>query len=140
MASAAVAAIGTLFKIGDGGSPETFTTIAEVKDIDGPGRTADTIEVTSMDSTGGYKEYIPSLKDGGEVSFDMNFTTSAAQAALVTDFENRTKRNFKIVTTHATPKNISFSGYITDLSYSFEVAGVAMRSVTIKITGPVTEA
>lgn len=138
MASAAVAAIGTLVKIGDGGAPETFSTIAEVKDISGPAMTADTIEVTSQDSTGGYKEYIPSLKDGGELSFPMNFVNSAAQDALITDYTNRTKRNFQVVTTHGAPKTFSFAGYITNVSHSFPVADVAQRDVTIKITGAVT--
>jgi hypothetical protein len=138
MASAAVAAIGTLFKIGDGGGPEVFTTVAEVKDISGPSVSTDTNEVTSMDSPSGFKEYIASLKDGGEVSFPMNFVNSAAQDALFTDWGNRTRRNFKIVTTHATPKNITFAGFITAMGMDFAVADVAMRNVTIKITGPVT--
>lgn len=138
MASNAVAAIGTALKIGDGGTPENFTTIAEVKDISGPGTTLDTIEVTSHDSTGGYKEYIPSLKDGGEVTFDMNFVNSAAQDALVTDMENRTKRNFQVVTTHSSPKTAVFAGYITAITHSFPVGDVATRSVTIKVTGPIT--
>jgi predicted secreted protein len=135
MASAAVAAIGTLIKIGDGAGSETFTTIAEVKDITGPSETVDTIEVTSQDSTGNTKEYIASLKDGGEVSFPMNFVSSAAQTAIHTDMQNRTRRNFKIVTTHASPVTMTFAAFITQMGHTFQVADVAMRNVTLKITG-----
>lgn len=137
MASAAVAAIGTLLKIGDGAGTEVFTTVAEVKDITGPSVTVDTIEVTSQDSPGATKEYIASLKDGGEVSFPMNFVNSVAQDALVADMNNRTRRNFKLVTTHTIPKTASFTGFITAMGHSFPVADVAQRDVTIKITGPV---
>lgn len=138
MASAAVAAIGTLVKIGDGAGSETFTTIAEVGDITGPGMTAETIEVTSQDSTGYFKEYIAGLKDGGELTFPMNFVNSAAQDALVTDYGNRTKRNFQVVTTHGSAKTFAFAGYITNISHSFAIADAAKRDVTIKITGAVT--
>lgn len=140
MASAAVKAIGTALKIGDGGSPETFTTIAEIKAITGPARTSDKIEVTSMDSTGGYKEYVPGLKDGGDVTCDMNFVDSAAQDALGDDFENQTLRNFQIVTTHGTPKTIAFAAYVTNFGYSFDPTDVAKRNVTLSVTGQVTEA
>lgn len=138
MATAAVRAQGTLLKIGDGGSPETFTTVAEFRDISGPAQTADTIEVTSQDSPSHYKEFIPGLKDGGDVSGPMNFVNSAAQDALLTDMENQTKRNFQIVTTHSPAKTAAFAGYITNISHTFNLNEAAMRNVTIKVTGAVT--
>lgn len=137
MASAAVRGGGTLLKIGDGGSPESFTTIAEVGDITGPSMSADTIEVTSQDSTGGFKEYIAGFKDGGELSAPMNFVNSAAQEALIDDFLASTKRNFQLVTTHGSPYTATFAGYITAIDHSFPINDKATRNVTIKITGAV---
>jgi hypothetical protein len=139
MASAAVAGIGTQLKIGDGGGSEVFTTIGEVKDITGPAVTVDIVEVTNMDSPSFFKEYIPTLKDGGEVTFDVNYIgTSTTQAQLVTDYGNRTRRNFQLVTTHASPKTIAFAAYITNLSHSFPIADAVKRSVTLRITSAVT--
>lgn len=139
MASAAVAGIGTLLKIGDGGGSEVFTTVGEVKDITGPGLTADLVEVTNMDSPSFFKEWLAVLKDGGEVTFDINYVqTSTTQAQLVTDYGNRTRRNFQIVTTHASPKTIAFAAFITNLGHTFPVQDAVKRAVTLKITGAVT--
>jgi hypothetical protein len=137
MASAAIAGIGTAIKIDNGSG--VYTTIAEVKDITGPTVTADILEVTNMDSASFFKEYIPTLKDGGEITFDCNWTgASSTQNQLVTDFSNRTLRLFQIVTTHTSPKTIGFSAYITNLGHAFPVADTVKRSVTLRITGAVT--
>jgi len=55
MATSAVAAFGTLLKIGDGGGPESFTTIAEVRTLGGPELSRDTVDVTSHDSTANWE-------------------------------------------------------------------------------------
>ena len=74
----AVSSNGTLLKMGDGGSPEAFTTIAEVLDITGPQLEAGTEEVTNQDSAG-WREYIVTLLSGGEVSFDVNWFNDVTQ-------------------------------------------------------------
>lgn len=136
----AYAAIGTLLKIGDGGGPETFTTIPGIKDLTLFGFTADTIETTSQDAAG-YKTYIPSLKDSGTVTFDMNFTAAATQGfatGLFADYLARTLRNFQVVLTTSPAKTGSFSAYVTAFSMSAPVADVLKASVTLQVTGPVT--
>ena len=45
--------------------------IAGVRDISGPGLSADTIDVTTHDSPGAVREFIKSLIDAGEISFDL---------------------------------------------------------------------
>jgi hypothetical protein len=98
--TAATSGFGTTFKRGDGGGPETFTTIAEVVGISGPSLKLETIDVTNMDSNG-WREKIPTLKDAGEVQLDMNYLPANATQnytqGLLADFNNRTLRNFKVV-------------------------------------------
>lgn len=138
MATSAFSAHGTQFQVGDGTTPaEVFTTIAEVKDISGPPQTMDTEEVTNHDSAG-WKEYIPTLLDAGDISFDVNYTADPSQTSLRTDMQNRTKRNFQIVMPNTPAETLAFSGYVTNYSYSFPVSGAATGSITIKVTGPVT--
>lgn len=137
MATSAISAHGTQLKVGDGADPEVFTTIAEVKDISGPPQTMDTEEVTNHDS-GGWKEYIPTLLDAGEVTFDVNYTGDTSQTSLRTDQQARTLRTWNIVIPFDTPETLEFSGYITNFSYNFPVAGVASGSLTIKVTGAIT--
>ena len=72
-ASVATSGFGTLIKIAHVLSPTVFDTIAEVTGITGPGEKMDTIECTHMESPSAYKEYLPSLLDAGEVSFDFSW-------------------------------------------------------------------
>lgn len=138
----AISAFGTLLQIGDGGSPETFTTIAEVQDISGPSFSLDTAEVTSHGSTGGWKEYIGTLLDGGEVSFDINFlpteTTHGYASGLLKDMVNKTVRNFQIVFPDAASTTWTFAALITGFETSEPVGDQLSASVTLKITGQPT--
>jgi predicted secreted protein len=138
MASGAVLGYQTLLQRGDGGSPEGFTTIAEVLDISGPSSSVDTIEVTNMDSPNNYKEYIAGLLDGGEVSFDCNFTNVASQTNIIADHQNRTLRNFKMVLPLAGNPAWTFAGYVTGFDNSQPVQDKITASFTIKITGKPT--
>lgn len=134
----AVGSHGTLLKIGDGATPtEAFTTIGEVKDITGPPQTTDTEEVTNHDSQG-WKEYIATLQDGGDITFDINYTGAVSQRSLRTDQANKTKRNFQIVLPLETPETLEFSAYVTSFSYNAPVSGALTASITLKVTGAVT--
>ena len=98
--SEAIAAYGIFLKRGDGGAPETFTTLKEVKDIQGPNISTDVIEVTTHSSAaiGAGKEKLATLIDWGEVTFDLNFIPSDTQhKAIRQDCLDRVKRNFQMV-------------------------------------------
>lgn len=143
MASKAVSTAGVKLQKGDGATPtEAFTTIAEVTSISGPNESADTIEVTSFDSTA--KEFIPALRDGGEVSFEFNFVgDDATQAALRTQFVNGTVGNFKIDCDDATatltvPSKYSFAASVTSLGMNFATNDKITGSCTLKVSGAVT--
>jgi len=86
--ASAVSSHGTLLKIGDGGGSEVFTTIAEVLDIIGFEQTLDREEVTNH-SSAGRKEWVATLLDGGEVSFECSFYQATTQAQLWTDQGNK---------------------------------------------------
>ena len=68
--SNAKAGVGTLFRRWSG---TAWVNIAEINSISGPNMSRDTIDVTSLDSTGGYREFIPGFRDGGTVQLAMNF-------------------------------------------------------------------
>jgi predicted secreted protein len=138
MASGAVLGYQTLLKRGNGADPETFTTIGEVLDITGPSSSMDTVEVTNQDSPNNYKEYIAGLLDGGEVSFDCNFTNVASQTNVIADHQNRTLRNFQMVLPLAGNPTWSFTGYVTSFDNSQPVQDKITASFSIKITGKPT--
>lgn len=141
----ALSSFGTFLKIGNGGTPtETFTTIAEVRDISGPSFAVGTEDVTNHDSNG-WREHIPTIIEGGEVTFDINFVGGATQGfasgSLYDDMVDKTKRNFQIVLPAGVGSSNdtgSFAAYVTGFELSAPVEGVLTASVTLSITGSVT--
>jgi len=121
---------------GDGTSPEGYDPIAEINSITGPGMTRDFIDVTSLDSVGGYREYIGGFRDGGEVTLEMNFT-SAGYAAMLTDFESADSRNYQIVISDPLDTTLTFAAFVTDLPLTIVPDDKITLSVTLKITGAV---
>lgn len=133
-------AFGTLLQMGDGASPEVFTTLAEVKDISGPDISLDTEDITPHDAVGGWEEFIPTILRSGEVTFDLNFVPSSTQhgdsaGGLINILKNRTKTNFKLVLPTTPTYSWAFAAYVTGFSNSMPVGGVLGASVTLKVTG-----
>jgi predicted secreted protein len=87
---------GTQFKRGDGEAVETFTAIASVTNIQGPGLSRNTIDVTAHDSPDNHMEFIGGLIDPGEVSLDINYDP-AVHDTLVADLEDEDPRNYQVV-------------------------------------------
>lgn len=137
MPTSAVNSHGTLLKRGDGGSPETFTTIAEVLDISGPALALGTEDATSHDSNY-WREFIPTIKEGGEVTCDIQYYSHTTHDNLVTDFNNRTRRNFQVVLPLSPAETWAFAAYVTGISLSAPVEGKLTASLTLQITGSVT--
>jgi hypothetical protein len=141
MTTNAIAAFGTLIKLGNGtGTAESFTTIAEVGDIDGPADSVDTIEVTSHSSPQARKEFIASLIDSGEISFPMWFvptdSTQDAETGLQYYKNERLAANFQMVFPDDT--QVAFSALVTKFGMKAPVSGVLSADVTLKITGAMT--
>jgi predicted secreted protein len=133
----AIAGVGAIFKRGDGTSSETFTAIAEVNSIDGPGMTRDTIDTTSLDTAGGFRTYITGFRDGGDVTLVMNFTRDGYEAMRI-DFTTDDSVNYQIVLPDEGATTLDFAGRVTDLPMSIVPDDKITMTVTIKITGEVT--
>ena len=100
----------TLLKIGDGGDPESFTTISEVTDLSAPSGDLPFEEVTHMESPSGFREYIAAPRDPGNCTFVLNYNAAhATHQQLLTDYTNGTLRNFKITYPEGTVSDETFS-------------------------------
>jgi predicted secreted protein len=137
MSSKAVSGIGAKFKRSDMASNPQFTAIAEVADINGPNKSRDTTDVTSLDSEGGYKEFIGGLRDGGEVQLDMNFTADGYDV-LNDDFESDDPRDYQIVLPDTDGTTLDFSALCTRLDLKTPKGDKISASATFKISGPVS--
>lgn len=125
---------GALLKRGDGAAPEVFTAIADPTSISGPGLSRETIDVTSHGSPDGWMEFIGGLKDGGEVSVDVNYDP-AAHDLLIADFEDSVPRNYQVVfpdpgTTTWGIKAV-LTGFEPEAPYDDKLAA----SLTFKVSG-----
>lgn len=63
---------GVVFEIAESGGT-TYTPIANVTNVGGPEIERETIDTTAHDSPDGWKEFVGGLKDGGEVSLELNY-------------------------------------------------------------------
>lgn len=142
MATAAKSSFGSYLKLGDGGTAETFATIAEVLDIKGPSLELETEDVTSHDSTDGWAEHIGTILNGGEVSFEVNWlpanATQSFTAGLLKDMVGRTKRNFQLVVPAAASLTWSFAALVTAFEPDLPVKGAQKASITLLLTGKPT--
>lgn len=108
---------GVKFQVGDGDSPETFTTEAEITDVPGFGVTHRTDEVTHMSSPEGWAEHIKlGIKEGKSFTLALNFVAdSTTQIALYqTRAEGKAAHNYRIVFTDPKQTSVTFEGLIVD--------------------------
>lgn len=128
---------GMLLKVSPAGAG-TYVTIARVRDIKGPEQTVDTVEVTNQDSPNNYKEWIPTLIDGGHVTFPCSFLPAdSTQAGLLADLKARTLMDFEVAI-GTSGLALFWSGFVVKFGTSYAVHDVAMVDVDIQVTGEVT--
>lgn len=125
----ATRSLGTKLMIGTN-SVGRLTSIAGIE------ASAKTIDVTALDSTGGYREFLAGFKDGGEVSFSGHFDPGdVGQAAIYAAFESGATSTFKIVFPAALKAQWEFSGVVTGFSTGAELEDALTFEGTIKVSG-----
>jgi hypothetical protein len=140
MATGALSAQGTLFKIESDSSVGSFTTIPECSKVASPSVKFDLLDATSHDSTGGFKEYVPGLADGENATADLWFIPqNTLHIQLRTDSYAKTKKNFEIIFPGGgTGAQIAFAGYITTITPQADSGTLLKETVTAKVTGQPT--
>jgi hypothetical protein len=137
--SDAITGPGFLLQMGDGGGPEVFTTIAEVRDISGPQQSVDLVEVTNQSSPDGYEEHKPTIKRSGEVDFPVNFIpddpTHDDTTGIISKLNGKTLTNFRMQLNNTAGSFWSFAAYCTAFATGAAVAGVLTGTVKLKIVG-----
>src|SRR5262245_22260260 len=92
-----------------------FTEVPQVMNLDVPQATTDEIEVTTLDNTTGYREFLPSFKDGGELGFTVAYDDALHSDAADTIwglFQSGEVRDMRIFLPTATPGvDYTFGGY-----------------------------
>lgn len=130
----AISSIGALLKKHITGS--TWAIVGEITTLTGPNMSRESIDVTSLASTGGYREYIPGLRTPGTLTFTMNFTRSDYET-MKTDFEAETEQDYELILPDDEKTSLEFSAFVTDLPLNLDPGSQITCNVTFQITGPV---
>lgn len=138
MATSAFIGSQSLVQLGNGASPEVFTTIGEVTTFGGLGQRNDLIEATHLLSLA--KEYVYGLADGLEIPVELNYVpTNAQQIAALAAQAAKTTKNFKYVLPITAPNTFAFAALILAWNIGPTTPnGITKLNLTLKISGTVT--
>lgn len=125
---------GSTFGIGDDLSPPGYDTLAEVVSITPFGYSRGAVDVTTMDSTSAFREFVAGLTDPGEVSLELNFVPgTAAASTLLAEFDDRNVNEYRI--TFPDTSTFDFDGFCTGFSTEDPIDDKMSATATYKITG-----
>jgi predicted secreted protein len=127
-------AYGTTFSRGDGADPEVFTAVAHITEIGGPEESRETYDVTAHDSPNQWRQFIGGLKDGGEVSLELNFFPEDHQV-LRGDIDDEEPRSYRIVWPDTSSTTVTFSAVFTGMSPAAPHDDKLTASATYKVSG-----
>lgn len=124
--------VGTKFLI-DG------TAVGGLTSIGGVEISADSTDVTAMDNTSGYKEYLGGFKDGGEVPLEGFMDgDDAGQNAMYAALEDQGVHQCSIVFPEAIGKTWTFPGVVTKFATNASVGDAVKYSSSVKVAGKPT--
>jgi hypothetical protein len=130
--------LGGQFQIGDGATPENFTTISQVQNVDFSGSKRDTEEVTSADNTDTVKRFAGRLKEPGTASMTILWNPNDATHQLFQAADDGNAHNFKCINPGGFGTR-SFAAIIeTADDHKLELNKATMQTIKLKISGPVT--
>ncbi|MFD1953737.1 phage tail tube protein [Paenibacillus thailandensis] len=110
--------------------------VGNLTSIGGVEASAETIDVTALDSTGGYRKFLAGFKDAGEVSISGYFAPDdPGQAAMYAAFESGDTSAFKIKFPASMSAQWEFNGVVTAFSTSAELEEAVGFESTIKVSG-----
>ncbi len=139
--SAGVHGYGTVLKVHEG-TNVAYTTIGNITSISGPDQSRDSIDISTMDSTNKFREFLPGMIDAGELTAELNYDSSSGGVASSLDTLARstaTNLNWVIEFNDGeTPSSFECAGHITRLGYAIPFDDKVTQSVTIKLSGEPT--
>jgi len=123
----------------DGGT--TFTSIAEAKSLVVPEVQIEYQDATNLDSPNGFREWIPGLKDAGEITIPCGYTSAAYETAVGYQTAGTLilfKTTLPLETGQATGDTFEFSGYVSPALETNAVGDIIGMNLNIRTSGDVT--
>ncbi len=131
---AAAKSLGTTLVKTMSGEEAADLTIADLTSIGEVGVESDEIDVTTLDSTGGYKEFIGGFKDAGEVALAGIIKSEDAMEAMLALAESQAVEEWTITTLLGS--TWTFDGFVKSFKEAeATVDGVRGFSASIRVSG-----
>lgn len=128
---------GTTFGFEKKGEELTDITVGNLNSIGEVGGDSDEIDVTTLDSTGGYREFLQGFKDAGEIALSGYYLEGKNHDKVIEFFDSGESRTGII--TFPTGATMNFPCFVK--SYKMgpaETDGAIGFSATIRVTGKPT--
>lgn len=119
----------------------TWAEIPECKGVAIPMVETDYLEATSLDSPGGFKEYVKGLKDAGVISVPAGYTAAGYEQQLADQAEPDSiyyRCTLKPQPAQSTGDVFTFRGFPTPKVEGNDVGALVGMTVDIRTTGDVT--
>lgn len=130
---------GVLLKIEDDNSPQNMVTVGEINSVSGPSISRDAVDATHSESPEKYREFIPGLKDGGDVTCELNMVPGSAGTTLLLSQLDKDVPSACQILLPTTPAYAwTFEAILTGFEPDHPVEDKMTASVTLKITGKPT--
>lgn len=128
---------GTLILMGDGGEPENFTQITELKDFDWSGFERAVHDASHH--TSDWSTVVGGMAKQGSFDFEINYLpgdgTHDELTGLLSLLVSGETRNFKLVYPSPSSKTVTVSGIVTKFEQKSPVDGILTASVSIALNG-----
>lgn len=111
--------------------------VAHLTKIGSPSIKWDTVESTALDTTDGFKQFLKTFAEGGEVSISGNFdfADDGQKAVIAAMAAGTDELECAIVFPAAIGAKWSFKASVSAFSNNAETAGIVTFEATLKVTG-----
>lgn len=119
----------------------TATLIPYIMGFTGPSIVQDFEETTNLDSTGGFKEWYATIRDGGTIPFQIIASNNnAVHNYLETSNHSGSLEAFTLAFPSPMTKVYTFSGFVQKYEPQFQQSKVVKYSAEVKVTGNINVA
>jgi len=116
----------------------SYVEVAEVTNIGPPGISIDTIDASHMKSPNKFKEWITGLKDGTNMTVDINYIPgTASDQAIRGMLGESSPRNCRITFPNGATE--TFAAYLTNRTRTVPNDGKMTSTLTFKVTGDIVD-
>jgi predicted secreted protein len=116
------------------------TDIGNIISISGPEISRDAIDKSTMDSTNKWREFIPGMLDGGEITMEVNYDGTAAGTGntLAAQLTNSAQVVVVEFNNGGTTSSWNCSALITGIGHAIPFDDKVSQTVTMKVAGAIT--